>query len=570
MYSPISSINGQKDVRVQGQSSDLANRQNFGMSSLPKILKGNDTINDSQDPEVMELYSRAKAQQEEILYLREQIALASIRESQLLNEKYGLEKKFSELRMALDEKQNEAIISASNELTRRKGDLEENLRLVNELKDTEDDKYIFMSSMLGLLAEYGVFPRVASASNLTNNVKHLHDQLEMKIRTSHAKIAQLNSMVTNHARGGSFDMESPHSSSINNQLPSGSMGMNEYPAFKQYIDGQHNEAAATGSGDVQASKHLPAESLLFNREMHQQANIGSHLEISSNTDRDVSGPAKDNLFAINGVNERFEESNNENRHNPPTVGSEIGGSFSSEGESPGIEVFQIIGEAKPGCKLLGCGFPVRGTSLCMFQWVRHYPDGTRQYIEGATNPEYVVTADDIDKLIAVECIPMDDQGHQGELVRLFANDQNNITCDPDMQSEIDTHISEGQATFNVLMLVDSFENWEPVTIFLLRSSFQVKVHRTQAVVIVENFSKELSIKIPSGLSTQFVITCSDGSSHPFSTNNDIRMRDSLVLTMRIFQSKIKMKRRKKKERKIINIQKICKFNTIQEKFSINC
>lgn len=105
------------------------------------------------------------------------------------------------------------------------------------------------------------------------------------------------------------------------------------------------------------------------------------------------------------------------------------------GESPGIEVFQIIGEAKPGCKLLGCGFPVRGTSLCMFQWVRHYPDGTRQYIEGATNPEYVVTADDIDKLIAVECIPMDDQGHQGELVRLFANDQNKITCDPDMQSD---------------------------------------------------------------------------------------------------------------------------------------
>ncbi|MCE0481638.1 hypothetical protein HAX54_039526 [Datura stramonium] len=185
MYSASSSINGQKDVRVQGQSSDLANRQDFGMSSLPKNLNGNDTVNDSQDREAMELYSRAKAQQEEILYLREQIALASVRESQLLNEKHGLEKKFSELRMALDEKQSEAIISASNELARRKGDLEENLRLVNELKDTEDDKYIFMSSMLGLLAEYGIFPRAASASSLTNNVKHLHDQLEMKIRTSH-------------------------------------------------------------------------------------------------------------------------------------------------------------------------------------------------------------------------------------------------------------------------------------------------------------------------------------------------------------------------------------------------
>lgn len=73
---------------------------------------------------------------------------------------------------------------------------------------------------------------------------------------------------------------------------------------------------------------------------------------------------------------------------------------------------------------------------------------------GATHPEYVVTADDVDKLIAVECIPMDDQGRQvkfwdfsgmysdndlidfkkvilimqGELVRLFANDQNKIRC----------------------------------------------------------------------------------------------------------------------------------------------
>lgn len=31
---------------------------------------------------------------------------------------------------------------------------------------------------------------------------------------------------------------------------------------------------------------------------------------------------------------------------------------------------------------------------------------------GATNPEYIVTADDVDKLIAVECIPMDEIGHQ--------------------------------------------------------------------------------------------------------------------------------------------------------------
>ncbi|PWA91723.1 hypothetical protein CTI12_AA088220 [Artemisia annua] len=36
----------------------------------------------------------------------------------------------------------------------------------------------------------------------------------------------------------------------------------------------------------------------------------------------------------------------------------------------------------------------------------------------ATNPEYVVTTDDVDKLIAVECIPIDEQGCQGEIVIL--------------------------------------------------------------------------------------------------------------------------------------------------------
>nr|GMC80104.1 uncharacterized protein LOC109163999 [Ipomoea batatas] len=116
-----------------------------------------------------------------------------------------------------------------------------------------------------------------------------------------------------------------------------------------------------------------------------------------------------------------------------------------------------------------------------------------------------------------------------------------------MQLEIDTHISNGQAMFNVLILVDSSENWEPATLFLRQSSFQVKVHRSQAVVLAEKFSKDLSVKIPSGLSSQFVISCPDGSSHPFSTtNNDVRMRDALVLTMRIFQSKALDEKRKAK------------------------
>lgn len=41
--------------------------------------------------------------------------------------------------------------------------------------------------------------------------------------------------------------------------------------------------------------------------------------------------------------------------------------LSSLDEGPGIEGFQITGDAKPGGRILGCGYPVRGTTLCMFQ-----------------------------------------------------------------------------------------------------------------------------------------------------------------------------------------------------------
>ncbi|KAK1284475.1 Mitochondrial import inner membrane translocase subunit TIM14-1 [Acorus calamus] len=73
---------------------------------------------------------------------------------------------------------------------------------------------------------------------------------------------------------------------------------------------------------------------------------------------------------------------------------------------------QIFGEAIPGSTLRSCGYPTYGTSLCIFQWVRHHYNGTSQYVEGATNPEYVVTADDVGATISVERIPMDDRGNQ--------------------------------------------------------------------------------------------------------------------------------------------------------------
>lgn len=524
MSSSTSASQQLTDRGTQNRSTDVFNRHGSETQLAPKNLKDDNGVH-IKDPEAMELYSRARAQEEEIQFLRGQVTVACVKELRLVNEKYALERKFADLRMAIDEKQNEATTSALNELARRKGDLEENLKLTHELKAADDEKYIFMSSMLGLLGEYGILPHVINASAISNSLKHLHDQLQWKIRTSHDKFRQLTSAVDNHAETESHGKDSRGSAILNGQFPDRSTVLMGRQGFDRYTDEQHLEPTDTLPKYV---TDIHGMKMLVNNEIPP--------EFTTNAERDMA-----RFINRDDANVRGGSMNNGTSFSPYTTQDEIAPSVSEVG--PGIENFQIIGDAIPGGKLLGCGYPVRGTSLCVFQWVRHLQDGTREVIEGATNPEYIVTADDVDKIIAVDCIPMDEQGRQGELVRHFANDQNKIRCDPEMQMEIDTHISRGQASFSVLLLTDSSEDWEPATLVLRRSGYQIRINTTDSVLFDKTFSKELSIKVPCGFSTQFVLTYSDGSSHPFTTYS-IRLRDTLVLTMRILQSKALDDRRK--------------------------
>ncbi|KAI3828666.1 hypothetical protein L1987_02774 [Smallanthus sonchifolius] len=208
-----------------------------------------------------------------------------------------------------------------------------------------------------------------------------------------------------------------------------------------------------------------------------------------------------------------------------------------EEDGPGIDGFQIQGDATPGGTLTACGYSVHGTSTCKFQWVRHFEDATWTYIEGAIYPKYLVTADDVDKHIAVECTPKDDQGRQGEVVRLFANEQRKITCDPEMQREIDNYMSAGQASFSASLLIHSSEIWEQTICSLTRSKYEIKSNHTQDVFMDGKYSIDLMIKIPSRRATQFVLTRPNGYSHNFDLH-DSRRRDTFVLTMRMFQRKM--------------------------------
>ncbi|KAJ4958205.1 hypothetical protein NE237_025316 [Protea cynaroides] len=523
-------LNGDDGVRTP--SSDSSSRHIAERNFISRNLRRDDNVNYSPEQEAMELNLRLRAQKEEILLLREQISGACIKELQLLNEKYVLERKFSDLRVALDEKQKDAVTSSLAELSRRKGDIEENLRLAYDMKVVEDERYIFTSSMLGLLAEYGIRPHMINASAICNSAKRLYEELQWKIRMSHANFMDINSKLVYQAGDGFSNKDYQSTSLLKGQLQTTTVpiGPSNFYIHERHLEPTSNMTRSLWNPDPMDMKGIAA-----NVEIHHRDNI-----------RGVEGPSLPSNLVDNFVKENENNASNDTNFHFPTLHEEHASSASEEGILPGIEGFQIIGDAKPGNTLQGCGYPVHGTSLCMFQWVRHLQNGTRQYIEGATNPEYVVTADDVDKLIAVECIPMDEKNRQGDLVKLFANDQKKITCDPAMQEEIEKHISAGRATFNVLLLIDSSDIWERTTFILKRSSYQVKINSMEVVVIEENYSDDLSIKIPFGLSSQFVLTCSDGTSHPFSTNNDVRLRDTLVLTTRIFQSKALDDKRKGK------------------------
>uniref|UniRef100_M8C1P7 Uncharacterized protein n=1 Tax=Aegilops tauschii TaxID=37682 RepID=M8C1P7_AEGTA len=142
----------------------------------------------------------------------------------------------------------------------------------------------------------------------------------------------------------------------------------------------------------------------------------------------------------------------------------------------------------------------------IFQWVRYFEDGTRQPIEGATMYEYMVTADAVGAHLAAECFPMDDIGRQGDLVRPFVNSEYKITSDEDIQNYITICISVGRADFDVFVLIE----------------------------------------VPNGRTTQFVLLTSGGVNHTFETrgvtghndvDNDVRLRDLIILVLRTFQYK---------------------------------
>ncbi|WOL16663.1 hypothetical protein Cni_G25451 [Canna indica] len=525
---------GNDDVGLSAQRSNSLVRHQF--QSIPGVGKRGEFNNQLPDPEIVELHYKSRLQEEEILLLRKQITDACTTELQLLNEKHILERRLSELRIALDEKQDDAIASALKELTKKRSYVEENLRLTNDLQVAEEETFMLTSSLLSLLAEYDIRPSQITSSTITYGVKQLYQHMHWKLK-SYGYMEDMNHHLGNQPDNLKGDKYIQATSSSRYQLSHAYMEptipeVHLYDQYPMYMHGKGIVKMDLKGVNVTPSSEMPYPAI---NEKSRDLPYDIYKEVGG-----VPNPSQGHVDA------QF----------PMATMPVNQGSFISEGEYdlPGIEGFQVYGEAKPGSKLQACGYPTNGTTLCIFQWLRELDNGTRQYIEGASVPEYVVTADDVDTILAVECTPIDDSGQQGDLVRQFANNQNKITCDPEMQNQIDSYISAGKAIFNVKVLEDS-SNWEQTVLILKRSTYQINVKRSDGGVIEGKYSSDLEIKVPLGYTTQFVLTCpdgrnvplsTDGACQPYSSENDVRLRDIIVLTMRYFQSKVIDTKRKVK------------------------
>ncbi|KAM7257276.1 hypothetical protein ACFE04_013017 [Oxalis oulophora] len=504
--------------------------------------------------------------EEEITQLRKHLAEYSLKEAQIRNDKYLLEKRIAYMRLAFDQQQQELVDAASKALSYRQDIIEENIRLTYQLQAAQQERSTFVSSLLPLLADYSLQPQVPDAQSIVSNVKVLFKHLQEKLIVTESMLKESQYQVApwrsdgHHPNFASQSPSHPIDAALTNSNRYG-LELVAQPMYSQAkspitshvqtsTDWEHHQGGLVGAGTTNiesddlgrfsplisrnaAAHDIPAQLAVTSADV----NIARHNDEAVNkqvTFRDpvsngeVDDPAPDGHQSERESSSNWpgssayatpttvEDPNSSNFPYLPPVLEEPSSSFSEAADDdplPAIEGLQISGEAYPGRELQACGYSINGTTSCNFEWVRHLEDGSVNYIEGAKQPNYLITADDVDSYLAIEVQPLDDRKRKGELVRVFTNEHRKITCDPTMQSFLEKALHNGHASFKVSYSSRYLDIWEQATLSIKRDGFNVKCTGSSGLVVNEKFSPSTSAAIPYGHDTEFVIICSDNSEH---------------------------------------------------------
>ncbi|WVZ71919.1 hypothetical protein U9M48_020448 [Paspalum notatum var. saurae] len=433
-------------------------------SRLLPVSEMNSNISWKQD-----LTVKVKGGEEEIAQLRKHLADYSVKEAQILHDKSILEKRIAYMRLAFDQQQQDLIDAASKALSYRQDIVEENIRLTYALQAAQQERLTFVHCLLPLLSEYdNLQPSVLDAQSIVSNLKvlfkHLQEQLivtEEKLRESRYQITPWHTELSNNTstdppagkalvttsksnldivpQSAYPHVQSPMSSSspvqtrgdwgafgnknrqfIPNEVPTRNtehddMGGTSLSSRNQFRTDIHAQVSQGDSHAVHFDFETQSQNPPFKGLSRNDVLDGSENAEAQNT-QELStrwGPG-DSPNLASGL-----EDANPSYPYLPTVLEEPGSSFSEAADDdplPGIEGLRITGEPFPGRELQASGYPTNGTTTCNFEWVRHLEDGSVNFIEGARQPSYVVTADDVDTLLAIEVQPLDDRKRKNPIL----------------------------------------------------------------------------------------------------------------------------------------------------------
>ncbi|KAJ6814149.1 uncharacterized protein M6B38_140130 [Iris pallida] len=550
-----------------------------------------------------DLIVKVREREEEIAMLRKHLADYSVKEANIRNEKFILEKRIAYMRMAFDQQQQDLVDAASKALSYRQDIIEENIRLTYALQAAQQERSTFVSSLIPLLSEYGLQPSVLDAQSIVSNLKvlfkHLQEKLiliEDRIKESQYQIAPWRADPSNDT---SVPLQSP-SNSVGVTLANSNKSLEivPQPAYShaqspiasppsaetkldwESVGNQTRHAGPSGfAAKVPDHQNLERTAPSMSRNTTAQdtvtrVNNGDSHVVRFSTESKDQNPSFKDLSRSSDIDDSeaaglqhgrettghwgsgtspylasgLDDPNSSYPYLPPVL-EEPSSSFSEAAEDdplPGIEGLQISGEAFPGRELQACGYSINGTTSCNFEWVRCLEDGSVNYIEGAKQPVYLITADDVDSYLAIEVHPLDDRKRKGNLVKVFANEQRKITCDPEMHEQIERTFSIGHMSYEVSLSVNYIDMWEQAILAIKREGYSIKCNGPRGVVVTEKFLPTTAITIPYGHPTEFSIQTASGNEYLLRTKAGSSFRDTIVLTMRLFK---KMALEKRKGRK---------------------
>ncbi|XAR73128.1 hypothetical protein NMG60_11006984 [Bertholletia excelsa] len=448
--SPSTSVSPRRH-QIEGDSHPRFNLSSHGLMPMAEV---NNSSIWKQD-----LFVKIHEHEEEIRQLRKHLADYSMKEAQIRNEKYVLEKRIAYMRMAFDQQQQDLVDAASKALSYRQEIIEENIRLTYALQAAQQEKSTFMSSLLPLLAEYSLQPSVLDAQSIVSNLKVLFRHLQEKLIITEAKLKEsqyqlapwrsdLNSNIPpqspSHPVGvaltsdinrlelvpqPAFSHENMPSSGLQNHIDWDGLlhregGLSDKVAknldhddmlrYSPLVSGKQTPQEVPVQ--LSASQGGPYPSHYNEETSSKQVSFSDPVSSTEMDDLDVEGLHREpsaNWVQKNSLYSATldDPSPSYSPYLPPVL-EEPSSSFSEAGEDdplPAIEELQISGEAFPGRELQACGYSINGTTSCNFEWVRHMEDGSVNYIDGAKQPNYLVTADDVDTYLAIEVQPLDDK-----------------------------------------------------------------------------------------------------------------------------------------------------------------